>query len=57
MDNEQLKKAQEKQEEINEILLQSLYERNNCKEPRTESRKGPKREESVERKGSSSNET
>ena len=56
-DNEQLKKAQEKQQEINEILLQSLHERNNGKEPRTETRKGPEREESAEKKGSSSNET
>ena len=39
--NEQLKKAQEKQQEINEILLQSLHEKNNGKEPRTETRKGP----------------
>ena len=41
--NEQLKKAQEKQQEINEILLQSLHEKNNGKEPRTETRKGPER--------------
>ena len=33
MDKEQLKKAQEKQQEINEILLQSLHEINNSKEP------------------------
>jgi len=55
--NKQLKKAQEKQQEINEILLQSLHEKNNGKEPRTETRKGPEREESAERKSSSSNET
>ena len=55
--NEQLKKAQEKQQEINEILLQSLHEKNNGKEPRTETRKGPEREESAKRKSSSSNET
>ena len=55
--NEQLKKAQEKKQEINEILLQSLHEKNNGKEPRTETRKGPEREESAERKSSSSNET
>ena len=55
--NEQLKKEQEKQQEINEILLQILHEKNNGKEPRTETRKGPEREESVERKSSSSNET
>ena len=51
-DNEQFKKAQEKQQEINEILLQSLHERNNGKEPRIETRKGPEREESAEKKGS-----
>ena len=56
-DNEQLKMAQEKQQEINEILLQSLDEKNNGKEPRTETRKGPEREESDERKDISSNET
>lgn len=56
-DNEQLKRAQEKQQEINEILLQSLQEKNNGKEPRTETRKGPEREESAEGKDSSSNET
>jgi len=56
-DNEQLRKAQEKQQEINEILLQSLHEKNNGKEPRTETRKGPEREESAEKKESSSNET
>ena len=55
--NKQLKKALEKQQDINEILLQSLHEKNNSKEPRTETRKGPEREESAERKSSSSNET
>ena len=55
--NEQLKKAQEKQQEINEILLQSLHDKNNGKEPWTETRKGPEREESAKRKSSSSNET
>ena len=57
MDKEQLKKAQEKQQEINEILLQSLHKINNGKEPRTETKRGPKREESIERKSSYSNET
>ena len=37
--NEQLKKAQEKQQEINKMLLQILHERNNGKEQRTETRK------------------
>ena len=32
-DNEQLEKAQEKQQEINEILLQSLQEKNNGEKP------------------------
>ena len=31
-ENEQLNKAQEKQQKINEILLQSLHEKNNEKE-------------------------
>ena len=35
VDNEQLKKAQEKQQEINEILLQSLQEKNNGEKPQT----------------------
>ena len=56
-DNEQLKRAQEKQQEINEILLQSLQEKNNGKEPRTETKKGPEMEEGAEGKDSSSNET
>ena len=33
-DNEQLRKAQEKQQEINEILLQRLHENSNGKEQR-----------------------
>ena len=37
--------------------MQILHEKNNGKEPRTETRKGPKREENAERKDSSSNET
>ena len=57
VDNEQLRKDQEKKQEINEILLQSLHDKNNGKKPRTETKKGPKREESTEKKGSSSNET
>ena len=32
-DNEQLNKAQEKKQEINEILLQCLHKRNKGKEP------------------------
>ena len=32
-DNKQLKEAQEKQQDINEILLQILHEKNNGKEP------------------------
>ena len=36
--NEQLKKAQEKQQEINEILLQSLHKKNNGKEPWTKTK-------------------
>ena len=32
VDNEQLKMAQEKQQEINEILLQRLHENSNGKE-------------------------
>ena len=55
-DNEQLRKAQEKEQEINEIMLQSLHEKNNGKEPRTETRKNLEREESAERKSSSYNE-
>ena len=35
-DNEQLKKAQEKQWDINEILLQSLQEKNNWEKPQKE---------------------
>ena len=57
VDNEQLRKAQEKQQEINEILLQSLHEKNNGKEPLTKTKKGPEREESVERMSSSCNKT
>ena len=34
-DNEQLRKAQEKKQESNEILLQSLHEKNNGMEQRT----------------------
>ena len=56
-DKEQLKRAQEKQQEINEILLQSLQEKNNGKEPRTKTKKGPEMEEGAEGKDSSSNET
>ena len=47
-DNEQLRKDQEKHQEINEILLQSLHEKNNGKEPRTETRKGRERREKRE---------
>ena len=37
--------------------MQSLHEKNNDKEPPIETIKGPEREESAEKKGSSSNET
>ena len=57
VDNEQLNKSQEKQHEINEIIIQSLHEKNNGKEPRPETRRGPEREECVERNSTSSNET
>ena len=38
-------------------MLQSLHEKKYGKEPRTKTRKGSEREESAEKKGSSSNET
>ena len=55
--NEQLKKALEKQHEINEILLQSLHERNNGKDQWIETKKDWEVGESVERKYSSSSDT
>ena len=56
-DNEKLKKAQEKQQEINEILLQSLQKKNNGEKPQTEIGRDPEIPESGKRKDSSSNGT
>ena len=55
--NEQLKKAQEKQQELNEILLQSLQERNNGGKTITKVRRDPEVGDNAERKDSSSQET
>ena len=55
--NERLNKAQEKQQQINEILLHSLQEKNNGEKPQTKIGKDPKIPESAERKYSSSNGT
>ena len=56
-DNEQLKKAQEKKQEINEIYLQSLQEMNNGEKSQTEFGRDPEVLESAEWKYSSSNGT
>ena len=56
-ENEQLKKAQEKQQELNEILLQILQERNNGEKTPAKAGRDPKVGDSVEIKYSSSLET
>ena len=56
-DNEQLKRGQEKQQDINEILLQSLQEKNNGDKPQTDIGRDPNVGESAKRKGISSNRT
>ena len=56
-DNEKLKRDKEKNQEINQILLQILQEKNNGEKPKIEIWRDPKVGESAERKGSSSNRT
>ena len=56
-ENEKLKRAQKQQQEINEMLLQILHEKNNGKEQRTETKKNQENGGDVEGDGSSSNDT
>ena len=56
-DNEKLKKAWERWQEINQIMLQSLQEKNNGEKPKTEIGKEPKVTESAKRKDISFNGT
>ena len=56
-DNEQLRKAQEKQQEINEILMQSLQEKNNGENPQIKIERDPEIPKGTKRKDSSSNGT
>jgi len=55
--NEHIRRAQEKQHKLNEILLQSLQERNNGEKPQAKAEMGPEFGNSAERKRSSSQET
>ena len=54
-ENEQPKKAQDRQQEINQILLQSLYERSNEKDQQAKENGDRGVDENAERKDSSSN--
>ena len=56
-ENEQLKRAQEKQQEINKILIQILHGKNNGKEKQTKSKKSQENGQDAEGDGISSNDT